>query len=122
MAYATVEEVEAGFRELSTDERAICEQLLAEAAIIIDAAAANATADAKKVVSCRMVRRTISASAEGLPMGATQGSIAAGGYSQSWTNSAGGAGELYLSKQDKVILHAGNRIGTSNPYGGCTND
>lgn len=120
MAYATIADVEAGFRPLDADEQTVATALINEAAIIINAVADNATADAKKVVTCRMVRRAISAAAEGLPMGATQGSIAAGGYSQSWTNSAGGAGELYISKQDKKLLHVGDKIGASNPYGGCT--
>lgn len=119
MTYATIEDVEAGFRPLDADEKAVCSALMDESGIIIDATAKCADADAKRVVTCRMVRRALSAAAEGLPMGATQGSIAAGGYSQSWSNSAGGAGELYLSKQDRKLLHAGDRIGVSNPYGGC---
>ncbi|MCQ2183258.1 MAG: phage Gp19/Gp15/Gp42 family protein [Bacteroidales bacterium] len=119
MAYATIADVEAGFRTLDADEQAVATALINEAAIIINSVACKAAADAKKVVTCRMVRRAISAAAEGLPMGATQGSVAAGGYSQSWTNAAGGAGELYLSKQDKKLLHAGDKIGMSNPYGGC---
>lgn len=119
MAYATVADVEAGFRPLDADENAVCTALIEEAAVIIDAVALFADPERKKVVTCRMIRRALSAAAEGLPMGATQGSIAAGGYSQSWTNSAGGAGELYLSRQDRTILRAGNRIGVTNPYGGC---
>lgn len=122
MAYATIADVEAGFRALDEDEQTVATALINEAAIIIDSVAENAPADAKKVVTCRMVRRAISAAAEGLPMGATQGSVAAGGYSQSWTNAAGGAGELYLSKQDKKLLKVGDKIGASNPYGGCAHD
>lgn len=122
MAYATIADIEAGFRTLDADEQAAATALINEAAIIINSVACKAAADAKKVVTCRMVRRAISAAAEGLPMGATQGSVAAGGYSQSWTNSSGGAGELYLSKQDKKLLHTGDKIGASNPYGGCAHD
>ena len=120
MAYATIADVEAGFRALDEGEQTVASALINEAAIIINSVAENAPADAKNVVTCRMVRRAISAAAEGLPMGATQGSVAAGGYSQSWTNAAGGAGELYLTKQDKKLLHAGDKIGMSNPYGGCS--
>ena len=117
MAYATVEQVEAGFRELDSDEQEICAALLEEAAVLIDAVAESASADAKRVVSCRMVRRGIGdGSAAGIPMGAIQGSQSALGYSQSWTmGTGGGTGELYLGKTDRQILGIGNRIGTYSP-------
>lgn len=115
--YATVSDVEAGFRDLTTDEESICNALLEEAAVIIDAYNMNATDDAKRVVSCRMVRRAIGdgESAQALPLGATQGSIAAGGYSQSWTISGGSTGELYLGKVEKKLLGIGNCIGSYSP-------
>ena len=51
-----------------------------------------------------------------VPMGATQGSMSALGYSQSWTfGSSGGTGELYLSKLEKQLLGLGNRIGSHSP-------
>ena len=53
MAYATVEQVEDGFRELKPDETSVCTALLDEAAIIIDAYNVDAPADVKRVVSCR---------------------------------------------------------------------
>lgn len=117
MAYATVSSVEAGFHSLSTAEAAKCSALLDEAAVIIDAYNDSASADVKKVVSCRMVRRALGeADVQLVPMGASQGSASAGGYSQSWTIGAGGSvGELYLSKVDKKLLGAGNRIGTISP-------
>lgn len=113
MAYATVEEVERGFRDLTESEQAVCSALLDEAAVIIDAYAEGAGLEKKKVASCRMVRRTMAS--EGVPLGATQGSVAAGGYSQSWTISGGAAGELYLSKLDKRLLGIGNAIGSYSP-------
>lgn len=117
MAYATVEQVEAGFRPLTTEEKAVCNQLLDEAAIQLDAIAPRATAEAKGVVSCRMVRRAIAASSAGdFPVGATQGMMSAGGYSQSWTMSSGSTGELYVGKAERQILGLGNQIGASNPY------
>lgn len=115
--YATVSDVEAGFRDLTTDEESICNALLEEAAVIIDAYNMNATDDAKRVVSCRMVRRAIG-DGEGsqvLPIGATQGSIAAGGYSQSWTISGGSTGELYIGRIEKRLLGVGNSIGSYSP-------
>lgn len=120
MAYATTTEVSAGFRTLSETELAKCAALLEEAAVIIDAFNEDAFDEAKKVVSCRMVRRAIGeADVQTVPMGATQGSMAAGGYSQSWTIGTGGSvGELYLAKLDKKLLGVGERIGTISPLEG----
>lgn len=118
-SYATVEQVEAGFRLLTADEKAICSQLLDEAAIQIDAIAPDADPGAKAVVSCRMVRRAIAASSAGdFPVGATQGTMSAGGYSQSWTMSSGSTGELFIGKTERLLLGTGNRIGASNPFAG----
>ena len=118
-SYATVEDVEAGFRDLTEDEEARCSQLLKEAAVLIDAIAAGASEDAKTVVSCRMGRRARGDGEEAVvPMGATQGSMSAGGYSQSWTISNGSSGELYLGRQEKLILGVGNRIGARSPLEG----
>ena len=51
----------------------------------------------------------------GVPVGASQGSIAALGYSQSWTMGSGATGELYLSKTEKQMLGTGNKIGSYSP-------
>lgn len=123
-AYATVEQVEAGFRPLDADEQAICTRLLEEAGVLIDAAAPGASADAKQVVSCRMVRRALGDGETGtvFPLGATQGSVAAGGYTQSWTMASGASGELYLGKAEKLILGAQNKIGAYSPVEGMAVD
>lgn len=113
--YATVQDVAAGFRPLTASEQTIANQLLIEAAIIIDAYNSLASADAKKVVSCRMVRRSIGSSGD-VPIGASQGSMSALGYSQSWTMGAtGSTGELFLNRMDKKLLGAGNAIGSYSP-------
>ena len=118
MAYATIEQVAAGFRELDADEQAVCTALLEEAAVMIDAAASDAAADVKRVVSCRMVRRVIgSADTDLTPIGTTQGTVSAGGYSQTWTV-GGTTGELYLSKAEKTMLGIGNRLGARSPLEG----
>lgn len=105
MSYAELQDVEAGFRVLSDEERGRCTALLSEAALIIDTYNADADADRKRLVSCRMVRRQLgeddSGDAVTFPMGATQGTATALGYSQSWTMSGGSTGELYLSKLEK---------------------
>ena len=113
--YATVQDVAAGFRPLTASEEQIASRLLVESAIIIDAYNANASADAKNIVSCRMVRRSIGSSGD-TPIGASQGSMSALGYSQSWTMGAtGSTGELYLNRMDKKLLGAGNAIGSYSP-------
>ena len=116
-AYATVADVQARMTRTMTDaERTVCATLLDDSAVIIDAAAINASAEAKKVVSCRMVQRVLGdGSDSGVPMGATQGSQSALGYSQSWTISSGATGELYLSKLEKQLLKTGNQIGSYSP-------
>ena len=127
MAYATVQDVQDRMmRTLSTDERSICKYMLSDAAVIIDAYNSNASDRAKEVVSCRMVERALGDGGEaGIPMGATQGSVSALGYSQSWTIGSGSTGELYISKVEKKLLGAGNEIGSYSPTeelvpeGGC---
>ena len=124
MSYATVEDVEAGFRTLSEDEKPKCSALLDEAALIIDSYNKDAQEDAKKVVSCRMVRRQLydcDAGGVTYPMGATQGTASALGYSQSWTMGGGSSGELYLSKLEKKLLGVGDRIGSRSPLEGLCN-
>lgn len=114
--YATVDDVSAGFRALTESETAQAESLLSEAAVIIDSVASDAADEKKKVVSCRMVRRAIGdASAENFPIGATQGSVSAMGYAQSWTLGTGSAAQLYLDKTDKQTLGIGNKIGSYSP-------
>lgn len=117
MKYATVEQIQAGFRSLDTEEQAKAEQLLEEAGILIDAAANIAKEEAKMLVSCRMIRRALGdgSAMSGVPMGATQGSLSALGYSQSWTMGSGSTGELYLDKTDRRILGLGNRIACVSP-------
>ena len=104
-------------REMPENERAICQALLEDAAVMIDAYAQTAAAEAKKVVSCRMVIRALGDNqSTGTPLGATQGSMSALGYSQSWTIGSGGSvGELYFSKSDRLLLGKGNAIGSYSP-------
>lgn len=112
-AYASVEDVEARCRrQLTEDEKNLCSTLLKDAAVMIDSRSTKASEGAKRLVSCNMVLRAIGdgGTAQG-PIGATQGSISALGYSQSWTMQGGSVGELYLSKTDKNLLGIGRRIG-----------
>ena len=117
MAYATVSDVQARMtRQLTQGEMSICATLLDDAAVMIDGFKAGASADAKRIVSCRMVIRAIGDGSNDIPIGATQSTMSALGYSQSWTIGSGGAsGEIYLSKTDKGILGSGNAIGSYSP-------
>ena len=119
MMYATVQDVQDRMiRTLSEDEKKICKKLLQDSAEIIDAFAAEANEERKFIASCRMVMRALGDGTDnGVPLGATQGSQSALGYSQSWTISNGANGELYLSKIEKRLLGLGNRIGAFNPLG-----
>ena len=112
--YATFEDI-AKRKPVETSEMERCEALLEDAGIIIDAFNTKATAESKRLVSCNMVIRVLGSGEEGVPIGTTQATASALGYSQSWTN-ANGSGELYLTKLDKKILGTGNRIGYTDPY------
>lgn len=115
--YAEVEDVAARMaRALTAEELNLCANYLEDAAIIIDAANADAPDAAKKLVSCRMVMRALGDGQNiGIPIGASQGTMSGLGYSQSWTLSGGSTGELYLSKQEKRLLRLGNSIGSASP-------
>ena len=91
MAYATVADLQARMtRTLSASEQTTASTLLDDAAVMIDAVAKSAPADAKKIVSCRAVARVLGdGSDSGVPLGATQGSMSGLGYSQSWKRQKG---------------------------------
>lgn len=117
-AYATVSDVMAILgRELNTQETIQCNALLDEAGIIIDAYNAEASETAKKTCSVRMVVRSLGSGADsGIPMGATQGSMSALGYSQSWTLGTGASvGELYIGRMEKKLLGLAGTIGSYSP-------
>lgn len=116
MTYATTADIAVRLgRDLTSSEEMRCGAMLEEAAIIIDSYNSEADADKKKTVSVRMILRSIG-SDEDIPMGATQGSMSALGYSQSWTIGSGGAsGELYLTRQEKKLLGVNGNIGSYSP-------
>ena len=118
MAYATVADVQARMtRTLSAKETEVCTALLDDSAVLIDAYNAEAGAEAKKIVSCRMVIRALGdGDTVGIPIGASQGSMSALGYSQSWTmGTSASVGEVYLGKTEKRLLGYGDRIGSYSP-------
>lgn len=112
MAYATVSDVQARMSTtMDSSQQTICTNLLDDASVIIDNFNSNASLDNKKLVSIRMVIRAIGSDPD-IPVGSTQGSMSAMGYSQSWTMGSNTAvGELYLNKLEKELLGRGNSIG-----------
>lgn len=117
MAYATVNDVQARLiATMNADKQRVCGNLLDDVALLIDAYNSEATDAAKKTVSCSAVIRALAATDDsGVPIGASQGSMSAMGYSQTWTMSTGTTGELYLSKSERRLLGLGNRIGSYSP-------
>jgi hypothetical protein len=117
-AYATVSDVQGYMlRTMSAAEQTVCGNLLGQAGVIIDAYNAGASDEAKKEVSCRMVIRALGdGESTGVPLGASQGSMTALGYTQSWTMGSGGAaGEMYLGRLEKKLLGVGDNIGSYSP-------
>lgn len=115
MKYAKFSDIQDRCRKKIEEEK-LCNALLEDAAVIIDTYNRIAPADAKKLVSCNMVIRAIGGGEDTqVPIGATQGTVSALGYSQTWSMSSGTSGELYLSKLDKKILRTGVKIGFKSP-------
>lgn len=117
MAYATVDDVQARLTyTMTADQRTACAALLDDAAVLIDAYTDDVPVDTAKVVSCRMVARAIGdGSTSGIPTGASQGSMSALGYSQSWTMTGGATGEVYLTKIERKMLGVGDHVGSWSP-------
>lgn len=112
MAYATVEDLEARWRPLTPDEQARAGVLLGDAAVRLDAECSHsdpptvAELEARKIVSCEMVKRAM-ASAGGV--GVTSIQQGAGPY-QETTQFANPTGDLYLAKGDRALLGCGKPV------------
>lgn len=107
MAYATVSDIEARWRELTADEESKAGVLLDDAAAILDTLGVFDSSDPNvaanlRIVSCNMVIRAMSA-AQADTFGMSQGSMTAGPYTQSWTF-ANPSGDMYLTKMEKRLL------------------
>lgn len=116
MTYANLYDVQMRMtRPMEDNEQALCTTLLEDAAALIDLTNTTAEDSIKKIVSCRMVIRALS-DGDGVPVGASQGSMSGLGYSQSWTMGTNGAvGELYLAKTERKMLGLSNSIGSYSP-------
>ena len=115
--YATIEDVEVRCRRTLTEkEKLLCDALLEDAAVIIDNYRKKASDKSKQIVSCNMVVRALGSGSDvQIPLGASQGTMSALGYSQTWTYGSGSSGELYLTKTDKGLLGLGKKMSFSGP-------
>lgn len=117
MAYATIADLEIRIkRKFSDEEKRYYAAMLEDAAVIVDAYNKCASDEAKELVSCNMIIRAAgTGDALQVPIGTTQGTVSALGYSQTWTMGSGSTGEMYLTKLDKKLLCVGSRIGMNSP-------
>lgn len=110
MAYADVSDLVERWRELSTDEQARAAVLLDDAsamlAQLVDVKESDEQQEALlRTVCCSMVIRTMSAT-ESDSFGASNMSMSAGVYSQSWSY-ANPSGDMYLTRLEKKMLGIG---------------
>lgn len=110
MSYATIEDLEARYGELSSELEGRATVLLDDAATIIDAYVTVDTTDERwlaraRLVSCAMVNRALQAS-ESDAYGVSQATMTAGPYTQnvSYSNPSG---DLYLTATEKRTLSIG---------------
>lgn len=127
MAYATVEDLEARYGELTDEQQEQASVLLDDAAVLIDCMASIDTEDetrmaAAKAVSCSMVNRALSASESDMYGVSQQTMTAATSYSQSMSY-ANPSGDLYLTGTEKAMLGiSGGYIGSIRPRIGGSDD
>lgn len=117
MAYATIADLESRWRTLTSDEQAVALTLLDDAAVLIDSMGTPSSTAAALIVSCDMVRRSMSMS-QADAYGLSQASMTAGPYAQQWTY-ANPTGELYVTRTERKMLgFLGGSIGFARPaYG-----
>lgn len=107
MAYATVSDIESRWRALSQDEKSRASVLIDDASAMLTALVVINEGDTEqaqllKQVCCSMVIRAMSAT-EADTFGASQMSMTAGPYTQSW-NYANPSGDMYLTRLEKRLL------------------
>lgn len=110
MAFATVSDLEARWRDLSDAEEAQASVLLDDAAAYLQALVEVDTDDEVqaanlKMVSCNMVKRAMSSSASDA-FGVTNATATMGPFSQQVAY-ANPSGDMYVSKSERAILGIG---------------
>jgi hypothetical protein len=113
MAYAIITDLESRWRTLSTAEKTRATTLLDDAAVRLDAECPPSDpiddADARKIVSCEMVKRAMSAPGGVDAIGVTSIQTGAGPFQQTqqFTNPTG---DLYMTKGDRKLLRCGRQV------------
>ena len=107
MAVAEVSDIEARWRELSTDEESRASTLIDDASAMLSALVTVDTSDQEqaellKMVCCNMVIRAMAQSGMDT-FGVSQSAITAGPYTQSFSYS-NPSGDMYLTKLEKKLL------------------
>lgn len=126
MAFAEVSDIESRWRELSTEEQSRASVLIDDASAMLTALVDVDTDDDEqaqllKQVCCSMVIRAMSAT-EADAFGASQMSMTAGPYTQSW-NYANPSGDMYLTRLEKRLLGiTSGYIGSIRPKIGHCHD
>lgn len=106
MAYATVEELEQRWRDLSEDEKNRAASLLEDAALILDAELercnlkAEGRSDKLRYVSCEMVRRKMASGAYG---DVSSYSRTAGSFNEQ-ISPYNPSGDMYLTSNERRLL------------------
>lgn len=117
MAFATVQDLESRWRELTEDEAERAEVLLDDAAVYLSAlvvvdAEDEQQQEALKIVSCNIVRRMMNVSDD--LYGVSDATMTADIYSQRYTF-AGGGGNMYITKPEKRMLGIGGTLTNIRP-------
>lgn len=121
MVFAEVSDIESRWHTLSASDRQRAEVLIGDASAMLEAAFA-CTIDVSdesqmqrlNIVCCNMVIRAMSAT-EVDSFGASNMSMTAGPYTQSWTY-ANPSGDMYITKAEKRMLGiTSGYIGTIRP-------
>lgn len=115
MAFATVADLEARWRDLTEDEQSQASVLLDDATAylqaLVDVDADDETQAANlKMVCCNMVKRTMTSTASEA-FGVTDATATMGPFSQQ-VSYANPTGDMYVSKSERLLLGIGStRIG-----------
>ena len=121
--YATVDDIEARWRPLSTADQTRAAALISDATVMIDSLVTidDTTLDRANVVCCNMVIRAMSAS-QSDSFGLSQSSMTAGPYTQSWSY-ANPSGDMYMTKMEKRMLGiTQGYVRSIRPKIGCCHD
>lgn len=120
MVYATVQDVEDRWRPLSAADAARAAVLLEDAAVEIDSACPPTDpltdAEARLIVSCRMVKRAMATpgGVDGVGVESVQAGAGPFQQTQRFVNPSG---DLYLTKADRRLLGCGDQVAFTVPMG-----